>query len=92
MKKDYRPDSEERISKFSPGSTTYWDITQQKVIFRILDDKEVENTTGIKLNEHYIMIPRKSVSGVMGDTDKPFQECQFCKIRCEFRRAPFEGH
>ncbi len=91
MKKDYRPNGTERISKFSPCSTAYWDITQQKVIFRILGADTVERVTGVRLNDFCIMIPRKSMSGVMGDTEKQFHECEICKIRCEYRRAPFKG-
>jgi len=92
MKKDYRPNEEERISKFSPGSTAYWELTQQKVIFRILGTESVERYAGVKLNDYCVMITRKSTSGAMGDTEKQFHECQYCKIRCEYRRAPFKAH
>ena len=90
IQKDFQPDGEERLSKFSPGDTPYWDIRQQKALFNVLGAEEVENLTGVRLNETYLMIPRKSVSGVMGDTQEQFQECQICKRRCEYRRAPFQ--
>jgi len=91
VRKDFQPDGEGQLSKFSPGSTAYWDLRQQKVLFDVLGAEEVENVIGVRLNESYIMIPRKSVSGVMGNTEEQFQECQICKRRCEYRRAPFKG-
>jgi len=90
IQKDFQPGGRERLSKFSPGDTVYWDIREQKVLFDLLDAKEVENVIGVRLNESYLMIPRKSVSGVIGDTKEQFQECQICKRRCEYRRAPFQ--
>jgi len=91
LQKDFRPDGGERLSRFSPGDTAYWDIKEQKALFDVLGAEEVENFTGVRLNESYIMIPRKSVSGVMGDTEEQFQECQICERRCEYRRAAFKG-
>jgi hypothetical protein len=91
IQRDFQPDGGERLSKFSPGDTPYWDIRQQKVLFNVLGAEEVEDLTGVSLNESYLMIPRKSVSGLMGDTREQFQECQICKRRCEYRRAPFKG-
>jgi len=75
----------QQISKFSPGSTRFWDIEQQKVIFEILDGKRID----VKLNDNYLMIPKKSVSGVMGLTKQKFYECQICKKNCEYRRKKF---
>lgn len=91
IQKDFQPDGGERLSKFSPGSTSYWDIRQQKVLFEILGLEEVEKTVGVKLNEYCIMIPKKSVSGAMGLTEEQFLECQICKRRCEYRRTAFKG-
>lgn len=91
ISKDFRPRGGDRISKFSPGATAYWDLRQQKVLFDILGAENVEKITGVRLNEYYIMIPKKTVSGVMGDTEEQFHECQICKRRCEYRRAPFKG-
>ena len=47
--------------RFSPGYCD-WDVSQQELIFRALDD----NATGIKLTDSMLMVPRKSVSGVIG--------------------------
>ncbi len=47
--------------RFSPGYCD-WDVSQQKMIFRTMG----ENSTGIRLTEGYLMIPRKSISGIIG--------------------------
>jgi hypothetical protein len=91
IRKDYQPNDLKQVSKFSPGSTSNWDMSQQRVLFDILGPKKVEEAIGVKLNEYCVMIPRKSVSGVMVETEEQFQECQICEKRCEFRKAPFKG-
>ncbi len=91
IRKDYRPNTSAQISKFSPGSSSQWDVSQQRVLFDILGPRKVEEEIGVKLNEYCVMIPRKSVSGIMSETEEQFQECQICERRCEFRRAPFKG-
>ncbi len=47
--------------RFSPGYCD-WEVSQQELIFRSLDD----NTTSITLTDSMLMIPRKSVSGIIG--------------------------
>ncbi|HEY98161.1 MAG TPA: hypothetical protein G4O16_08300 [Dehalococcoidia bacterium] len=47
--------------RFSPGYCD-WDITQQKILFHLLDG----NTAGVTLTENMLMTPRKSVSGIVG--------------------------
>lgn len=91
MKKDFEPNHSKRISKFSPGSSSSWDINQQKIIFDFIGKEKVRELVGVTLNEHYVMIPRKSVSGVIGDTINQFHECQICEKNCEYRKAPFSG-
>ncbi|MFO8101103.1 MAG: hypothetical protein R6U37_02875 [Dehalococcoidia bacterium] len=47
--------------RFSPGNCD-WDISQQKVIFEALGDK----SGGVELSHDYLMIPTKSISGIIG--------------------------
>jgi hypothetical protein len=47
--------------RFSPGYCD-WDISQQKGFFRLLDG----NTAGVSLTENMLMMPRKSISGIIG--------------------------
>lgn len=71
--------------RFSPGYCD-WDINQQEVIFNILHD----DTAGIRLTEEYLMIPCKSISGIIGiGTSKieNYNPCQTCdKHDCVGRR------
>jgi len=47
--------------RFSPGSVN-WSLTEQKVIFSLLPADKI----GVSLNDHMLMVPRKSVSFVVG--------------------------
>ena len=50
--------------RYSPGYPG-WDIKEQKKIFGILGERDVEEITGVRLTNFYYMIPRKSVSGII---------------------------
>jgi len=47
--------------RFSPGYCD-WDVDQQEMIFRALNG----NSAGVRLTEEYLMLPRKSMSGIIG--------------------------
>ena len=47
--------------RYSPGYCD-WDITQQRVLFQAMDSAPLE----VSLTEECLMVPRKSVSGVIG--------------------------
>ena len=47
--------------RFSPGYCD-WDIEQQEMLFRAVDG----DSAGIRLTEGHLMVPRKSVSGIIG--------------------------
>jgi len=81
-----------RVSKFSPGSTSYWDIKQQEVLFHLLFARpQDQQEFGVTLTQSYLMIPKKSVSGIMGKTEREFVECEICSRQCEERRKPYQG-
>jgi len=72
--------------RFSPGYCD-WDISQQEIIFRAIDSKSV----GIQLTDECLMLPRKSISGIIGiGTDshvKNYNPCLRCdKENCTGRR------
>jgi len=80
---------DQRISRrFSPGYCD-WNVNQQEMIFKLLND----DTAGVSLTGECLMIPRKSVSGIIGigDTDsdvESFNPCITCvKDTCPGRRA-----
>lgn len=69
--------------RFSPGYCD-WDITQQKELFRFFGDAPV------MLTEHCLMLPRKSISGIIGvgrDLVQIFNPCRTCNAKdCRGRR------
>ncbi|MFC1971529.1 vitamin B12 dependent-methionine synthase activation domain-containing protein [Chloroflexota bacterium] len=73
--------------RFSPGYCD-WDVRQQKMVFRALNG----DTAGISLTKTFLMIPRKSVSGIIGigpaDNDiEKYNPCNTCaKKDCQGRR------
>jgi hypothetical protein len=73
--------------RFSPGYCD-WSIRQQKELFRMIDGDSV----GVRLTTEYLMIPQKSVSGIVGIgpscTDiEAYNPCRTCKKRnCLGRR------
>lgn len=73
--------------RFSPGYCD-WDIGQQKMVFRAVDGDAV----GISLTETCLMIPRKSISGIIGIGHSnggvgEYDLCKTCKkYDCPSRR------
>jgi cobalamin-dependent methionine synthase I len=72
--------------RLSPGYCD-WSIRQQKEIFRIVHAGQ----TGITLTEDFLMVPQKSVSGIIGIGNTPaiqsYNPCLNCKERnCPGRR------
>jgi hypothetical protein len=71
--------------RFSPGHCD-WDVSQQKQVFRLLRD----DCAGIRLTDSCLMIPRKSISGIIGIGDSDitdYNPCTTCdKQDCVGRR------
>lgn len=73
--------------RYSPGYCD-WDTTQQKELFRGLDGKSI----GVNLTDTCLMVPRKSMSGIMGmgKSCNTFSACRFCNRKsCPTRREEF---
>lgn len=72
--------------RFSPGSVD-WSLTDQKVLFSLLPADKI----GVSLNEHLLMVPRKSVSFVIGmgsgvPVPKARRPCWYCeRLDCPSR-------
>ena len=65
--------------RFGPGYCD-WDITQQEALFRIVSGGAV----GVRLTERFLMIPQKSVSGIIGlgppdGNVANYNPCKTCK-------------
>jgi len=71
-------------NRYSPGYCN-WPVSDQQKLFSLLG----ENTCGIKLTESSLMLPIKSVSGIVGvGTEVKYQNyfCDKCKVAsCIFR-------
>jgi cobalamin-dependent methionine synthase I len=73
--------------RFSPGYCD-WKVDQQEMLFRALNG----DTGGVKLTDSFLMMPRKSVSGIIGigrpgrDIEN-YNPCVTCKKKeCPGRR------
>jgi len=81
-----------RMSRIAPGAGAMddWPITQQKELFSLFGN--VEELIGVKLNERCLMIPIKSVSGILFPTEIKFESCQICpREGCQGRRTPYDA-
>jgi len=71
--------------RYSPGYCD-WDIKEQKVLFSALDG----DLHGVELTEDCLMMPKKSISGIIGigfDSSITLSPCLFCnKTDCPSRR------
>lgn len=79
----------EKTAVMNPGSLADWPVTQQKDLFGMLGN--VKEQIGVELTDSCLMIPFKTVSGLMFPTGSGFQSCQLCPRKsCVNRRAPYE--
>lgn len=81
----------QKTATMSPGSgdAEIWPIEQQRKLFALLGN--VEERIGVELTESCLMIPNKSVSGILFPTAVDFRTCQLChRAGCLSRRAAFD--
>ncbi len=77
--------------KYSPGYCD-WDVSQQKLLFQVIDSTSL----GVRLTESCMMVPLKSISGVIGigklDTTKPPPCVAVCNKRsaCTHKRIDWD--
>lgn len=77
------------LSSLSPGSLDDWPIAEQTKLFSIFGD--TEKLIGVRLTDGMLMIPRKSISGILFPSEEGFVACQLCaRERCPGRKAPFQ--
>jgi hypothetical protein len=82
----------EKMSTMNPGSgnRNVWPIREQRQLFQLLGD--VEDSIGVRLTDSFLMIPNKTVSGILFPTEVPFYSCQLCtREACPRRRAEYTG-
>ena len=80
-----------RVAHMSPGSLADWPISQQVQLFSLFPD--VEEQIGVRLTDSFLMVPMKSVSGVLFPTETDYENCRLCpRGACPNRRAPYDPH
>lgn len=78
-----------KTSTMSPGSLEDWPLEGQKPLFELLGD--TEGAIGVRLTESLVMVPTKSVSGILFPTEENFESCQLCpRETCPGRRSPYD--
>jgi hypothetical protein len=78
-----------KTAAMNPGSLGEWPLSEQRSLFRLLDNPET--TIGVQLTKSCLMVPNKSVSGILFPTEKGYFNCQLCpRHDCPGRRAPYE--
>lgn len=77
------------LANMSPGSLEDWPITEQRKLFSILGD--TEKAVGVRLTDSLLMIPRKSISGILFPSEEGFVACQLCdRGSCPSRKSAFD--
>lgn len=76
------------ISSMSPGSLEDWPLTEQPKLFSLFGD--TERIIGVRLTASFLMVPRKSISGIFFPSETGFASCELCpRERCPSRKAPY---
>jgi hypothetical protein len=82
----------QRLVSMSPGTGRrgLWAIEEQRPLFGLLGD--VEAAIDVRLTGDYMMIPRKTVSGIAYPSASGFISCEHCdREDCEDRVCPADG-
>lgn len=79
------------VSSMNPGSLAEWPITEQEKLFKLVGDPH--QAIGVTLTENSLMLPLKTVSGILYESDENFINCRLCpREKCPGRRAPYDVH
>jgi hypothetical protein len=77
------------ISRMSPGSLEDWPLQEQRLLFQLFDD--TERAVGVRLTKDLMMLPRKSLSGILFASDELFESCLLCpREECPSRLLPYD--
>ena len=80
-----------KSASINPGSTVDWHISGQTALFSML--KDMVSEIGIELTPSYLMLPQKSTSGIIYESDENYVNCQYCKrAKCPSRRKEYSGY
>ena len=78
-----------KTSTMNPGSLEDWPLSEQAQLFSVFGD--VRKLIGVELTDSFLMVPIKSVSGIIFPTEVRFESCQLCPREvCPGRRAEYD--
>ena len=78
-----------QLSRMSPGSLADWPIEEQRPLFSLLGN--TKDLIGVHLTSSLMMVPTKSVSGIIFPTEFDFTSCQLCPREvCPGRKATYD--
>jgi hypothetical protein len=78
-----------RLARMNPGSLQDWPLREQRALFALLGDPQA--VIGVRLTDSLLMVPTKTVSGLIFPTEESFASCQLCpREDCRGRRAPYD--
>lgn len=77
------------VSMMNPGSLADWPLREQRTLFSLLGD--VRAAIDVELTQSLLMVPTKSISGILFTVTESFASCQLCpRELCPNRRAPYD--
>ncbi len=77
------------LARLSPGSLPDWPLEEQMPLFALLGDGPA--AIGVTLTDSMLMVPVKSVSGILFAGHERFTSCRLCpRERCPNRKAPHD--
>ena len=78
-----------KTAAMGPGSLEDWPISQQRPLFRLLG--EAPEKLGVVLTDTLLMLPNKSVSGILFPNEHGYVNCRLCpRENCPNRKAEYE--
>jgi hypothetical protein len=78
-----------KLSSVGPGRLDEWPITQQRELFSLFGDNV--DRIGVHLTKTCLMVPVKTVSGLLFPSEAGFESCELCsREKCMGRRTAFD--
>ncbi len=79
-----------KLSSVGPGRLDEWPITQQRELFSLFGDNV--DRIGVHLTKTCLMVPVKTVSGLLFPSEAGFESCELCsREKCMGRRTAFDS-
>ncbi|MFA9435607.1 MAG: hypothetical protein ACEROO_00535 [Candidatus Bathyarchaeota archaeon] len=78
-----------KLSSVAPGRLNEWPLTQQRELFSLFGDNV--DRIGVRLTKTCLMVPVKTVSGLLFPSEAGFESCELCsREKCMGRRAAYD--